>query len=218
MERLDKLYEKFNGNYFGIIAITSAAICIIIAYLLYTEADPNFSIASNFISDLGVGPNGSDVFFGLGMILLGTFIMPFFTYLGRYLQKRDNNPKPLRIGIFAGLIGSIGIVLVGVFPLDPDDNFSYNIHIIFAGVLFYGILTMLLIYGIFEYRNPVIPNILSILAFITAAFYGFFITSVVIQYLTSTPFQAYTYTAEWIGSWLMGVWIIAHVYYTLKHR
>jgi len=217
MEKLDKFYKKINGNYFGLISVFIAAISITVAQLLYMAVDPTFSITTNFISDLGTGPNGSDIVFSIAMILTGVLIMPFYVYIGWYLQKRENQ-NSLRIGMIAGLIGSIGMMLVGVFPLNPNDIFSYNMHIIAAGILFYGVLSMLLIYGISEYRNPEISNLLSILAFITAGLYGAFMTSVIIQYLASIPFQAYTYIIEWIGLYVMGIWIIAHVYYTLKHK
>lgn len=217
MEKLDKFYKKINGNYFGLISVFIAAISITVAQLLYMAVDPTFSITTNFISDLGTGPNGSDIVFSIAMILSGVLIMPFYVYIGWYLQKRENQ-NSLRIGMIAGLIGSIGMMLVGVFPLNPNDIFSYNMHIIAAGILFYGVLSMLLIYGISEYRNPEISNLLSILAFITAGLYGAFMTSVIIQYLASIPFQAYTYIIEWIGTYSMGIWIIAHVYYTLTHK
>jgi len=217
MKKLDKFYEKINGSYFGIIALLIWIVSITIAQILYMEADPSFSISTNFISDLGTGPNGSDIVFSIGMILTGVSIMPFYVYIGWYLQKGENL-NSLRIGMIAGLIGSIGMMLVGVFPLNPNDNISFIMHIIAAGILFNGVLSMLLIYGISEYRNPEISNLLSILAFITAGLYGAFMTSVIIQYLTSTPFQSYTYLIEWIGTWVMGIWMIAHIYYTLKNK
>ena len=217
MEKLDRFYEKINGSYFGIIGFIISFISVLIAQMLYMAVDPSFSVTTNFISDLGAGPNGSDIVFNTGMILYGIFNIPFYTYLGWYLsQKRDDNS--LRIGMIAGIIGSIGQILAGVFPFDPNNNFSYNMHIIAAGILFYAVLIMLLIYGISEYRNPNIPKVLSILAFISAILYGTFITSAIIQYLISTPFQTYTYVTEWIGSWMMSVWVIAHIYYTLKNK
>jgi len=217
MEKLDRFYEKINGSYFGIIGFIISFVSVLIAQMLYMAVDPSFSVTTNFISDLGAGPNGSDIVFNTGMILYGIFTLPFYTYLGWYLsQKRDDNS--LRIGMIAGIIGSIGQILAGVFPFDPNNNFSYNMHIIAAGILFYAVLIMLLIYGISEYRNPNIPKVLSILAFISAILYGTFITSAIIQYLISTPFQTYTYVTEWIGSWMMSVWVIAHIYYTLKNK
>ncbi|MFX1445552.1 MAG: DUF998 domain-containing protein [Promethearchaeota archaeon] len=217
MEKLDKIYEKVNGSYFGIIGFIISFFSILIAQILYMEVDPSFSVTTNFISDLGNGPNGSDIVFNTGMILHGIFNIPFYTYLGWYLfQRREDNS--LRIGMIAGIIGSIGQILVGVFPFDPVDNFSFNMHILAAEILFYAILIMLLIYGISEYRNPNIPKVLSILAFISAILYGAFMTIVILQFSSSIPFQINTHVIEWLGAWVMSVWVIAHIYYTLKHR
>jgi hypothetical protein len=151
------------------------------------------------------------------MILTGIIIMPFFIYIGWYLQKRQPH-NIIKKGMVSGSIGSIGMILVGIFPLDSNDQFSYNMHIISAGILFYGVLGMLLIYGIFEYQKHEISNVLSFLALVTAGLYGTFITSLIIQYLASIPFQSYTYILEWIGSYSAGLWVIAHVYYTLKNK
>lgn len=218
MEKLDKFYKKINGNYFGLISVFIAASSITVAQLLYMAVDPTFSITTNFISDLGAGPNNSDVVFNIGMILTGIFLIPYFTYLGWYLQKKDKNMNSLIKGMIAGLIASIGLILVGFFPLDPETLYSYNMHIIAAGILFYGLLIMLFIYGISEYINPEIPNLLSILSFIAAILFGAFITIVIIQYSSTTPFEAYTYIIEWIGLWATGIWTIAHIYYTLKNK
>lgn len=217
MEKLDKFYNKVNGSYFGIIAFLISTISVTIAQMLYMEIDPKFGITSNFISDLGVGPNGPDIVFNIGMILFGFFLIPFFSYVGWYLQKSDRN-TPLKGGILAGLLSSIGQILLGIFPFDPNNKFSYNMHILAGGIFFYGLLIMLLIYGTSEYRNQEIPNSLAILSFIWAILYGAFITSAIIQSLASIPFQTYTYVLEWIGAWVGGIWIIAHIYYTLKHK
>ncbi len=218
MEKLDKFYEKINGSYFGIIAFITAAISITAAQMLYLAIDPSFSISTNFISDLGAGPNNSDIIFNIGMILTGVFLIPYFIYLGWYLKKKDKNLNLVIKGMIAGLIASIGLVLIGFFPLDPNNLFSYNMHIITAGILFYGLLFMLLIYGFSEYIIPEVPISLSILSFVIAILFGAFITIVIIQYSTATPFEAYTYIIEWIGLYATGVWTISHIYYTLKNK
>ncbi len=217
MERLDKFYKKINGSYFGIISFLVSGVSITIAQILYMIADPSFSMSTNFVSDLGTGPNASNIVFSIDMILTGALIMPFYVYIGWYLQKGENL-KTFKTSMIMGLIGTIGLILVGVFPLNPYDNLSYNMHIIAAGILFYGTLCMLLIYGISEYKDSKIPNLLLFLSLFTAGLFGAFITSVIIQYLLSVTFQAYTYILEWIGLYIAGLWIIAHVFYTLKHK
>ena len=218
MEKLDRFYEKINGSYFGIAAFVISGIFLTISQMLYIAEDPSFSITTNFISDLGAGPNGADIAFSIGVIISGVFYIPFYIFLGRYLQKKDNNLNLLIKGMYGGLVSCIGFILVGVFPLDPDNKLLYNLHIIAAGLYFYGLLIMLIIYGISEIKIATLPNILGIFAIISAILLGVFITSLIFQYLTSTPFQTYTYIIEWIGSWIMSVWIIANIYYTLKNN
>jgi len=218
MEKLDRFYEKINGSYFGIAAFVISVLFLTISQMLYIAEDPSFSITTNFISDLGARPNGADIAFSIGVIISGVLFIPFYLFLGRYLLKKGNNLSILIKGMYGGLIACIGSILVGVFPLDPDNKLLYNLHIIAAGLYFYGLLIMLMIYGISEIKIATIPNILGIFAIISAILLGAFITTLIFQYLTSTPFQTYTYITEWIGSWIMSVWIIANIYYTLKNK
>ena len=81
MEKLDRFYEKINGSYFGIIGFIISFVSVLTAQMLYMAVDPSFSGTTNFISDLGAGPNGSDIVFNTGMILYGSFNIPFYTYL-----------------------------------------------------------------------------------------------------------------------------------------
>ena len=111
MEKLDNFFEKVNGSYFGIISFLVSGVCIIIAQILYMEADPSFSMSTNFVSDLGTGPHGSYIIFSSGMILTGALIMPFYIYIGWYLQKAENL-NLLRVAMIMGVISSIGIILV----------------------------------------------------------------------------------------------------------
>ena len=217
MEKLDRFYEKINGSYFGIIGFIISFVSVLIAQMLYMAVDPSFSGTSNFISDLGIGPNGSDIVFNNGMILSGIFLILFYTYIGWYLQKNGSNYS-IKLGILAGIVSSMGQILVGIYPLNSNNKFSYNMHILAAGILFYGLLIMLLIYGYNEYRNYKFPNSLTILSFIYAILFGAFITSVIFQYLSSIPFQIFTYILEWVGLWVGGIWIIAHIYFSLKNK
>lgn len=217
MEKLDKVFEKFNGSYFGIIAFFISMVSITMALSLYLEVDSSFGITTNFVSDLGTGPNGSNIVFNIGMIFTGTFLIFFYLYLGKFLKKLDDS-NSINVGMIAGLIGSIGEILIALFPLDSNNVFLYNMHILGAGLLFYGILIMLLIYGTSEYRSSEIPNLLAIISYISAILFGVFITLVIVQYLTSISFHMCTYIIEWIGLWIMGIWIIVHVHFTLKNK
>ena len=83
------------------IAATQFILCLIIAEALY----PSYSVSSNYISDLGVGP--SAIIFNASVFLLGFLILT-----GTYLLRRSPNFKTLNITLLLMAIGAMG---VGIF-------------------------------------------------------------------------------------------------------
>jgi hypothetical membrane protein len=86
------------------IAATQFIICLIIAEALY----PGYSVSSNYISDLGVGP--SAIIFNASVFTLGLLILT-----GTYLQRRNPNFRTLNILLLLMAIGAMG---VGIFTKD----------------------------------------------------------------------------------------------------
>jgi len=83
------------------IAATQFILCLIIAEAAY----PGYSVAANYISDLGVGP--SAVVFNASVFLLGLLILA-----ATYLQRHKPNFKTLNITLLLMAVGAMG---VGVF-------------------------------------------------------------------------------------------------------
>jgi hypothetical membrane protein len=86
------------------IAATQFILCLIIAEALY----PGYSVSSNYISDLGVGP--SAMIFNASVFLLGLLILT-----ATYLQRRSPNFRTLNILLLLMAIGAMG---VGIFTKD----------------------------------------------------------------------------------------------------
>ncbi len=99
------LYPKgtIEGTLF-FIAATQFVLCLIIAEVLY----PGYSVSSDYISDLGVGP--SAIVFNSSVFLLGLLILA-----GTYFQRRNSISKTLNILLLLMAIGAIG---VGIFTKD----------------------------------------------------------------------------------------------------
>lgn len=92
--------EKLVGTIF-IIAATQFLLCLSISEALY----PGYSLASNYISDLGIGP--SAIIFNISIFVLGLIIL-----FGAYLQMRNPEFKTLNILLVIMAVGTMG---VGVF-------------------------------------------------------------------------------------------------------
>jgi hypothetical membrane protein len=88
MNLIDKFYQKVNGCYFAFVGVGTSLLTIFIAYLLYIQVDPTFNILDNFISDLGDGPNYSNVAFSVGVILGSCISLFFYLFLTDFLIGR----------------------------------------------------------------------------------------------------------------------------------
>jgi hypothetical membrane protein len=114
------------------------SILVIVVYLMmtmlsllrYTES---FSPVSNWLSDLGnrkISPDGS-TYYNLGIFISGSLLTLFFISLGsnRMEGKRAQNIMLLLTQIF-GIIGSIAMVMTGVFSIDNPQT-----HSLFSAIL-----------------------------------------------------------------------------------
>ncbi|MFX1256909.1 MAG: DUF998 domain-containing protein [Promethearchaeota archaeon] len=175
-------------------------------------------MTTNYISDLGAGPNGSDIVFNIGVIIAGIFYIPFYVYIGRYLQKKSDNINFIKKGMIAGIIAAIAHIFIGIFPLSSENQFSNNMHGLVALILFINAAIMAFIYGVSEHRNVNIPLVLTILSFCYAILDITVIISAIIDSVISVHIQAHTFLIEWLTLYISLVWAIAHIFYTLEHR
>ncbi len=209
---LDILYEKINGGFFGLIAALILIISIAVAYVLYISVDPNFSIFSHWISDLGGGPNRSDFVFNSGMITV-SFVMLFFQIsLNRYLQKRNKRAiKTIKLAYISGIISSIGFFFVGVFPLS---RFQI-LHGIAADLIFFGGLFCCIFIGISEIKTPNVPRLHVIMVFIAASFFGLYILVAVGALFIPIITEGTVKFFEWVTLFVGLSWIFEYGFYTI---
>lgn len=80
------------------IAATQFILCLTIAEALY----PGYSVSSNYISDLGVGP--SAIVFNSSVFLLGLSLLA-----GTYLQRHSPNFKTVNTMLLLMAIGAMGV-------------------------------------------------------------------------------------------------------------
>ncbi len=94
------------------------AIAVILAFVtgfsMAILSREKYSVINNYISDLGVG-NGA-AWFNNGVIITGVLLFSFFALLSKRFEKNSFST----LGIALGLIASIGLVCVGVFPEDIE--------------------------------------------------------------------------------------------------
>ncbi len=198
---------KHTRNYLLFIFITYFAISVY-AQLVFPE---NYSVFRNTISDQGsliLNPVGAKLY-NFGMIILGILAIPHFLYLYNILKSLSVVISTISTAL--GIICSISLSFIGIFPLDFRTP-----HLIFAGICFIGIFikanTDLILFLIERKKqrkqkfNSKLPNIIMI-----GIYYSIFDISflmLIITYLINgniVPFWEWVYFIA-ILLWMFGIY------------
>ena len=216
MDFLEKLYGKIRGAYFAFLTLLAVGFGIFVALIIYFPVDPTYSIFSNYISDLGAGPIGSTIVFSIGMILGAFFFIILILYISRYLKNKEEKSQ-LRWGFQStGVIAGIGLIMIGIFPLDRTNTFIFTIHFI-AALIFFSFLAISFIYlGYIEYKNSEFSTYLSIITFLSGILSAIFVIGFLIQEFELVPPQVFVYLSEWTFFIFVTLWLITHGIYFWK--
>ena len=198
---------KHTRNYLLFIVTVFFAISIY-AQIVFPEP---YSIFRNTISDQGsifLNPSGYKLW-NLGMIILGILTIPHFLYLYNILKSLSVVFSILSTAL--GIVCSISLSFVGIFPLDFRTP-----HLVFAGICFIGIFIKAnadLILFIIERKkqrkqkfNSRLPNIIVIGIYSVIFNISFFM--LVITYLINdsiVPFWEWVYFIA-ILVWMFGIY------------
>lgn len=214
MEKIDNFYVRFNGANFVFIGTGISLLSKLIAVILFMQVDPTFNIFSNYISDLGNGPNNADIVYKIGVTLSGAFNCFFFLYLMRYLQKMGANKTLTIISFIAGLIASIGAILVVLFT---SEN-APELHRLGATFFFFGNFCVLIFFGLSEYNISEIPKKLSLLGFILAPLSFLFLSFYFLLSINPEFSRELTIFTEWLAYFANTAWLIIQGIHTLKSK
>ncbi|UCC19811.1 MAG: DUF998 domain-containing protein [Promethearchaeota archaeon] len=213
MDILEKFYSKIKGAYFAFLTLLAVGFGIFVALFIYLPVDPSFSIFSNYISDLGAGPIGSRIIFSIGMILGAVFLIFLILYISVYLKVKEEKYQLIFGYQASGIIAGLGLILIGIFPLDRANFSDFFMHVIGA-VIFFSFITISNLYlGYIEYKNSEFSKIIGILSFICGILSAIFIGGFLIQESDLIEPQTFVYLSEWTFLLFITIWLIIHGLY-----
>jgi hypothetical protein len=135
----NKLFTKIPAPYFGLAGYSIFGFFIAFALILYIIEDPTFSIFEKWISHLSIGPNGSNIFFFLGISIASPFMLLFHYSLVNSFYYKTNKVNVLLFLYTTTSIQSLGSFLAGIFPLNLNKLHGFVGEMYFFGaMLFYG--------------------------------------------------------------------------------
>ncbi|MBD3253674.1 MAG: DUF998 domain-containing protein [Candidatus Lokiarchaeota archaeon] len=207
-----KLLKKVNASWIGILGALITLITLFTAVALYMIDYPQFNIMENYISDLGDGPNGSNVVFNTGTIISGVIFFVFFVLIYKYFIGALGSSLLLRFGFISSIISAIGWIMVGIFT----DKQAPDMHLVAAALYFFGALLFGLIYGLITYRKKIISKSHAYLGFFVAIFFTLFLTFFIFKLFNRGLLEEIAIFFEWFAyfSWIL--WILDHSILVLK--
>ncbi|TFG22496.1 MAG: DUF998 domain-containing protein [Promethearchaeota archaeon] len=162
------------------------------------------------ISDIGAGPLEVKIIFGIGMILAAIFLMLLFTYIADFLRKNSIENIIVQTYLIRGIIAEIGLIFIGLFPMDPVLSFAFEIHRI-AAIIFFGFTAInSFIFSYLQFKNSEFSMILSVISLITAAFSAEFAIGFAIQEYILLDRVAFIVLSEWGFFGFVSIWLIVH--------
>jgi len=168
----DKLYLKIPGYIFGFIGLMLYIFATYISLILYVIVDPTYSIYHNWISELGIGPNGANITFCLGWIFSSGFLFLFNVNEIKSLKKKIKKKSRIYPLALYNVIFTLGIFLVGLFPANLIVS-----HVIGASFYFLGGFLFFSNYGIIILFNKQVPKLnVLVVGFISTCFILFLLS------------------------------------------
>nr|MDO8108986.1 hypothetical protein [Candidatus Sigynarchaeota archaeon] len=228
--KLDFLYKRVEGGYFGILTAIIGGITILTCSILYYLAEP-FDFFSNWISDLGGvvtnsgrSPNGSNIVFSVGLILLSIISVPFIYYLLKYLLARKQRLKMfVYLAVISCLITYVGVIGVSIIDIKTDPI----VHTYFATLFFLGGMAIMLFFSLAMAFNN-IPRKQVLFGFICASIPLIFISTfapyamqgenVFLLVVSTDPKMGITRFWEWMYLFALLAWFFETGLFLLKNK
>ena len=185
---------------------------IILSVILYIIADPTFSLATQYLSDLGAGPNGSSYVFNIGIIITSFIMVTFYVHLSLILFKRKGYKFLIIISFILGILSSIGIFFVGVFPI----NVSQVLHNCSAGFFFLGGLGAAFFYTITEFTTPKVSKLQAFTGVLVIFSFFIFIVFNALTFFNPGQFEAESRITEWTLFFTLIFWMVEHATIVFK--
>ena len=205
-------------GYFGIIGVSATSVSVIVAFFLYTSVNPTFNMLSNCVSDLGTGPNMSNIVYNLGAIITGLCQIPFYLSLVAHFQNEKGNTFLIQITKLIFMVSAIGLILVGIIPFERDILIFFLGHGSAAATHYVAGSFAFLISGFFEILILKLSKLLGIISFLTGIIYLMLWVGYLIDFIFKIPQASVNYTLQWIGLAGILLWSLLHSLFLFKTK
>jgi hypothetical protein len=178
----------------GILGVFFYCVFTFISFLFFPAP---FSPFEHVLSELGVSssnPNGA-VFYGVGVILLGGSLVPFFIGLYHWLSDGERKRRS-DVVLVAGVFTGVSLVMTGVFPGE-----FLVLHFIWAMLFFIFFALTIVMMNTALFSRPRIDRRISVYGYLVVAFDLIFLIQILLGGLVITAIT------EWITVFAFLGWV-----------
>src|SRR5271157_2456174 len=196
-QKESKVFHKIPGGYFAIVGGFIFIALLLVAIVLYSLTVP-INWFNQFVSNLGIGPNGSAIAFSIGTFIIAVCLYPLVLHAGQLLwmtpdQNRAKlNNRMVIIAFILAMFAIPGLILVAFFNMGPATILVHGIGatLFFVGTALYG--------GLFWLCIEIHKDSTFLLRICTLAVLGFFICfmGAVVILVAQNPSEMATFLAS----------------------
>ncbi|MFX0076244.1 MAG: DUF998 domain-containing protein [Candidatus Hermodarchaeota archaeon] len=186
------------------------SISVIIAYFLYSAVNPDFNTTSYAVSDLGTGPNMSNIVYNIGATVTGFCLAFLHLSLVSYLRDKKPNSYLIKITKLLSVISAIGLIVLGIIPFERENLFLFLGHGTAAATHYVAGSIAFIFYGVFEIIILKFSKILGLISFLTGIIYGSLWIGYLINYTFRIPREYANYILQWISLGGILLWSLVH--------
>jgi hypothetical protein len=190
----------------GTFTFILAVLTVLTSVLAYLPANPDFSIFTTYLSDIGDTPGWPQILFNSGTILAAPLRYIIIVLLVLRLRSFSENKKSFEVAVLTiGAMSTIGTVLMTAVPFSVGPI----VHKSGIGLYFLGVVFLQSIVGKKEASLKELPRILPALSFsIVASYLIFFV--LVILYETGNIGRNTPVFWEWMCIFTSMGWLVGH--------
>jgi hypothetical membrane protein len=190
------------GSFTFILAILT----VLTSVLAFLPANPDFSIFTTYLSDIGDTPGWPQILFNSGTILAAPLRYIIIVLLVLRLRGFSENKKSFEVAVLTiGAISTIGTVLMTAVPFSVGPA----IHKSGIGIYFLGVVFLQSIVGIKEASIKELPRSLPAWSFSIVAIYLLFFV-LIILYETGNIGRNIPVVWEWMCFFASMGWLLGH--------
>jgi len=198
----------------GAASFVLGMLTVLAASLAYLAVEPDFSILTTYLSDIGDTPGWPQVLFNSGTILAAPLRYLVIVLLVLRLRSFSENTKTFEVAALTiGAASTLGTVFMTAVPFSVGPA----IHMSGLGLYFLGVVFLQVIIGIKEVSIKELPRSLPAWSFAIVASYLLFFV-LVILYKTGSIGRDTPVFWEWMCFFTSMGWLATHVVFLGKEQ